>query len=174
MTWLRRNRWSLVAVAVLTPVAFLVSLSSGWWDYVEAENGRAIPVQGSNTVEYGGAQFSLLEWHAFDSLTQAGQSASLLPGTSLVTATIGIRPGQLSPFCDVELTDTSARRTWPEAGYSDADFSIADDAESYCDSTATEPYRLQVYFVVPDDAADHPVLRLSVSDELHAFLAFAL
>ncbi len=172
--WLKANRWYLIAVAVLLPAAFLVALSSDWWDYVEEQEGHAIPVQGSAPVDYAGAQFSLLEWHAFDSTTQAGQAANLLPGTSLVTATVGVRPDSSAPFCSVELTDASGQRSWPEAGYSDADFDIAGGTESYCSTEATEPYRVQVYFVVPDDATDAPVLRLAVRDEYPAFLAFEL
>lgn len=173
-SWLRVNRLYLVALAVLVPAALLVALSTDWWRYVEAENGEPIVVSGSQTVEYAGSQFSLLEWHSFSSQTNAGQEASLIPGTSLVSATIGIRPGELAPFCSFELRDTAGARSWPEADFTDVDYEIADDVENYCDSSATEPYRVQVYFVVPDEAATQPQLRLSVNDAYPAFLLFEL
>ncbi len=174
MTWFTRNRFSLVALAVLLPAAFLVALSTDWWSYVEAETGRPIEVSGTETVDYAGARFSLLEWHSFDAQTDAGEDAGLLPGTTLVTAMIGVRPGDPAPFCDFELTDTDGSRSWPEASYPDADFTIDGSAESYCDSSAVGAYTVQVYFVVPDDAAENPKLALRVNDALPDFLLFLL
>lgn len=174
MTWLRSNRWYLVALAVLLPAAFFVALSTDWFRYVENENGRPIEVRGFDSVEYAGATFSMLEHKAITADSDAGVAAGLLPGTSLVSATVRVRPGESAPFCDVELTDTSGERSWPEASFSDADFDTAADAESYCSTDAEEPYKLQVFFVVPDDAAEHPRLELRVLDSQPDFLVFLL
>lgn len=174
MTWFKLNRWYLVSLAVLVPAALLVALSASWWSYLESAVGKPIAVRGSETVEYAGAEWSLLEWHSFSADTDAGEAAALLPGTTLVTATLGVRPGASPPSCDVELTDTAGDRSWPEAGYTEADFDIADSAQDYCDSSAEGPYTVQFVFVVPDDAADHPRLRLSTLDQLPVLLSFEL
>lgn len=174
MSWLKTNRWYLVALAVLAPAALLIALSAARWSYVESANGRPISVSGSETVDYAGAEWSLLEWHSFSAQTDAGRAAALLPGTTLVTATLGVRPGANPPSCDVELTDTAGERSWPESSYTEADFEIADSAQDYCDSSAEGPYKVQFVFVVPDDAADHPRLRLSVLDQLPTLLSFEL
>jgi hypothetical protein len=160
MTWLRHNRWYLIAVAVLLPVAIVVALSSGYFAYLESRDGRQTIVVGNTTVEYSGAQWSLLEWHSFSSDSDAGLAAELLPGTSLVTATIGVRPGDVPPGCLVELADASDTRRWDQASFLDTTFEIVDGAEGYCSTTAEGPYKLQVFFVVPDDALGDMRLRL--------------
>lgn len=174
MRWFARNRWYLAALAALIPAAIVVSLSAGWFGYAEAQRGRPTIVEGTATVDYAGAQWSLLEWHAFDASSNAGKAAGLLAGTSIVTATVGVTPGAEPPSCAVDLLDSVGYRSWNEAGYSDADFEISDDAQSYCDSSAPRPYKLQVFFLVPADATERPQLRLSVLTLLPDTLLFQL
>lgn len=174
MTWLRTNRWYLVALAVLLPAAFLVALSTDWWRYAEGENGRPVEVQGNDSVEYAGATFSMLKAETFAADSDEGVEAGLLRGTSLVSTTLLVTPGKEAPFCEVVLTDSLGNQTWPEASSSDASFYAADGTESYCSTDATEPYRLQVYFVVLSEAAEHPRLELRVFDALPDFLVFRL
>lgn len=174
MTWLKSNRWALLALVVLAPAALVVALSAGWFDYVEQQNGRPIRAVAGQTVEYGGSQFSLLESYRVDADTDRGQAAGLRPGTTLVSATIGVTPGAEPPSCSVELTDASGERRWAEATFADADVTNADGTESYCSTDAEGPYRLQVFFVVPDDAAEAPELRFSRLDLLPDLVLFEL
>ena len=95
-----------------------------------------------------------------DASTDRGQSVGLREGTTLISATIGVRPGAEPPSCTVELVDAAGVRTWDEADSTDADVSAAEGTETYCSTDATEPYRVQVFFVVPDDAARDARLRL--------------
>lgn len=172
--WLTRNRWYLAALAVLLPAAFLVAASTDWFRYAEAQAGHPIAVQSGQSVEYAGATFSMLASDTIAAESEAGVGANLVQGTSLVTATLQVDPGSKPPFCDVQLTDTAGDRRWPEALYRDADFAITEDAESYCSTEAEGPYKLQVYFVVPSGAAEHPRLELRVTDSLPDFLVFNL
>lgn len=174
MTWLRANRWYLVALAVLVPVALLVALDAGWFRYVEQENGRPIAAVAGQTIEYGGSQFSLIESYRVSADTDRGEAAGLRPGTTLVSATIGVIPGDEPPSCEVELTDASGDRRWGEATYADADVTNADGTENYCSPDAEGPYRVQVFFVVPDDAAEAPKLRFYRLDLLPSLILFEL
>ncbi len=161
MTWLRRNRWYVVALAVLLPVALVVALDAGWFRYLENRDGRPVAiVPAGETVDYSGAAWSLLESYSVDASTDRGQSVGLREGTTLISATIGVRPGAEPPSCTVELVDAAGVRTWDEADSTDADVSAAEGTETYCSTDATEPYRVQVFFVVPDDAARDARLRL--------------
>jgi len=172
--WLRSNRWYLAALAALVPAAILVALNAGWFAYVEGETGQPIVVDGSETVEYSGAKWALLEWRAVAAGTDAGEEADLLPGTTLITATIGVRPGEAAPACTVQLTDAAGIRSWDEAGFDETSYEVRSDSENYCDSNATEPYKLEVFFVVPDDAAADARLTLQSPDEYPALLVFEL
>lgn len=160
MTWLRSNRWYLVAVAVLLPVALFVALEAGWFRYVENRDGRPIVASAGETVDYAGAQWSLLESYSVDSETDRGQEAGLRPGTTLVSATVGVRPGAEPPSCMFELTDASGDREWDQAALADADVTNAAGTETFCLSDAEDPYRVQVFFVVPDEAAHDMRLRV--------------
>ncbi|MGX5681216.1 hypothetical protein [Schumannella luteola] len=174
MSWLRSNRWGLLALAILAPVALLVALGAGWFEYVEQENGRPVVAAAGDTVEYGGSEFSLLESYRVDADSDRGQAAGLRPGTTLISATIGVTPGSEPPSCSVELTDASGERRWAEATFADADVTNADGTESYCSTDAEAPYRLQVFFVVPDDAAAAPKLRFYRLDLLPDLILFEL
>lgn len=173
MNWVTQNRWYLVAVGILLPVALVIALDAGWFRYVESRDGRPVAIAtAGETVEYRGAQWSLLESYSVDAASDRGQAVGLRPGTSLVSATIGVRPGAEPPACTFELTDSTGARTWDEADAADADVTTGDDVESYCSTDATEPYRVQVFFVVPDDAVRDARLRvydLTVYPELILF-----
>lgn len=174
MTWWRSNRWYLLAVAVLLPVALFVALDAGWFRYEEGRTGRPIPAVAGETVDYAGAQWSLLESYVVDSESDRGEDAGLRPGTSLVSVTIGVRPGDPAPPCTLELVDAAGTRTWDEAGYQDGDFAPADGVEDYCSTDATDPYRVQQFFVVPDDAAEGLRLRLYSLELLPELILFPL
>lgn len=167
------NRRYLIALAVLVPAAILAAMSSDWFRYQEFLRGEPIAAVAATPVEYAGGEFTLLEWHSFDSSTQAGQAASLLEGTELVTATFAVVPPSDGFFCETSLVAADGRE-WREASFSDADFEIASDAEGYCLSDSVDPFTLQVYYVTPKGAVDGATLRISVSSEAPAFLAFAL
>jgi hypothetical protein len=152
-----------------------VTLNAGFFGYLSDSEGEPIVVDGSQTVEYAGAQWSLLEWYSFDAESDAGASAGLLPGTALISTTLGVRPGEGEPpSCTLELEDASGERTWRTADYDESDFEHRDGTEETCLSDATEPYRLQVHFVVPDDAVEGARLRLFDGDLLPRLLLFPL
>lgn len=168
--WARANRWYLVALAVLVPAAILVSLHAGYWEYLEGRDGRPVAVTSGEPVDYSGATWTLTDWQAYPADSAEGQDASLFPGTTLLAATVDVEPGTVGPGCSVELLDASGERVWQTASYDLAVYERAEDTIDYCDSEAEEPYRLQVHFVIPDDAVEGARLRLWSSDSLPALL----
>jgi hypothetical protein len=172
-TWWRRNRWFLVALAVIVPAAVLVALSDGWFSYAEMEQGRATVVASGESGDYAGATWSVTDAGAIAADTDAGESIGLLPGTSLVVVTLEVEPGDEPPSCTLELEDAVGTRLWDPATY-DVDVSADDDAETYCPTDAEGPYTLQTWFVVPDDAVKDSRLRLSTLDGLPELLLFEL
>jgi len=172
LTWARSNRWYLIALAILVPAAILVALHAGYWEYLEGRDGRPVAVTRDEPVAYSGATWTLTEWSAVDARSAEGTEAGLLPGTSLLAATLDVEPGDAGLGCTVELTDAAGERIWQDAPYDLADYERDDDTIDYCDSSAEEPYRLQVHFVVPDDAVEGARLRLWSSDALPALLLF--
>ena len=174
MSWMLQNRWYLVALAVIAPLAVLVALGAGWFAYAEAESGRPIPVGENETVAFAGAEWTVTDAGSIASDTSAGESIGLLPGTSLVIVTLEVSPGEEPPDCTLELTDASGARQWHPATYSDVDVEADENAETYCSTTAEGPYTLQSWFVVPEDAASGARLRLTNGDAEPEFLLFTL
>ena len=174
MTWFRQNRWYLAALAVLLPGALVVSATTDLIPFLQSD-GTRIPVKAFDTVEYMGMEWSMVEHRSFDWSTEAGERAGLLEGTALVTATFAIDPGEVPTSCSFVLIDHDRIREWDDSGYGDADFEIAEDAEAYCDTEAEGPYRVQVYFIVPEEAAEGGFIEVRDSALLSkSYLEFAI
>lgn len=174
-TWITQNRWYLIACAVLVPAALVTASTVGLFPYLESVNGDRVPVRAFESAEYGSASYTMLEHHSFDWTTQAGQRAGLLEGTELVTVTLSVEPGG-GEFtgCEFTLFDHDRERQWDPASAADADFEIAADARDYCLSDEVEPYRVQVFFVVPAGAARGASLELNYFLLEPRVLSFAL
>lgn len=176
-SWLRRNRWYLVAIVVLVPLVMLAAMSADWFPYQDRVNGRPIPVADGDNVEYSGARWSLDNSFVVSSRSEAGRSAELPDNTELVVASVRIDPsgaGGKSPSCTVQLKDRDGERTWNTAQSREASVSIDEGASSACDSTRLDSYLLQVIFLVPEGAGEGTHLIIETPDELPEFLSLAL
>ncbi|MDH6180621.1 hypothetical protein M2152_000803 [Microbacteriaceae bacterium SG_E_30_P1] len=174
MTWLQRERWYLVALVVVAPLAVLVALSAGWFSYVEREEGRVVRVEREADVQYAGATWSVTGAGVLSSSDEAAEGLGLVDGTSLVFVELRVEPGSAAPDCTLRLIDASDTRHWNPASYADVDLEADEDAETYCSPDAVAPYTLQSWFVVPDDAVDDARLQLSARDSLPELLDFDL
>lgn len=172
--WWKSNRWFLLALVVIAPAAFLVTLSAGWFGYVEETEGSPVEVPSGETADYAGATWKVTDSGSLAADTEAGEGIGLLPGTSLVVATLEVEPGSTPPLCALELEDATGSRVWDPATSSDVDVTADADAETNCASDAEGPYTLQTWFVVPDDAVKDSRLRLSSLDSLPELLLFEL
>ena len=172
-TWLTQNRWYLVACAVLVPAALVTASTVSLAPYLQYESGDRVAVAPFESAVYGGATYTLLEHHSFDWTTEAGERAGLLEGSELVTATVSVTPGD-GEFtgCEFTLFDHDRERQWDPSSTADADFET--DVPDYCLSDAVDPYRVQVFFVVPVGAAGGAFLELSHFTLLPRSLSFAL
>lgn len=161
-SWITQNRWYLVACAVLVPAALLTASTVGLFPYLASVNGERVPVRAFEPVEYGSSTYTMLEHHSFDWRTQAGANAGLLEGTELVTVTLSVEPnGGEFTGCEFTLVDRDRERQWKPATTSDAAYEIAADARDYCLSDEVDPFRVEVFFVVPAGAARGASLELS-------------
>lgn len=174
-SWTKQNRWYLLACAILVPAALVIASTVGFIPYLESESGQRIPVQSFVSAEYGSATYTMLEHHSFDWTTQAGENAGLLEGTELLTVTLGVTPGG-GEFtgCEFTLFDNDRERQWDPASTYDADFATAAGTEEFCSSDAVDPYRLEVFFVVPAGASRDGFLELSYFTLQPSALSFEL
>jgi hypothetical protein len=176
-SWLKKNRWYLVAIAVLVPLAMLAAMSTDWFAYQERVNGRPIPVADGDNVEYSGARWSLDNSFVVTARSEGGRSAGLPDNTELVVASVRIDPSDSegeSPSCTVQLTDRDGQRTWDPAQSREVSVSIDQGASSGCDSTRLDSYLLQVVFLVPEGAGEGSHLIIETPDGLPEVLSLAL
>lgn len=174
-SWIRQNRWYLVACAVLVPASLVTASTVGLIPYLESVNGDRVSVRPFESAEYGSSSYTMLEHHSFDWTTQAGRAAGLLEGTELVTVTLSVEHiGGDFTGCEFTLFDKDRERQWDAASTADADFEIAADARDYCVSDETDPYRVEVFFVVPAGAAKGASLQVSYFLLEPRVLTFAL
>ncbi len=164
MSWLRRNRWSLPAAAVLLVVAVLVALSVEFFPSL-GDRERVIDVAAGSAAHYGGGTVRLVSRHAY-----TGARYAVPDGTVLIVATIEIdprrRPAKGASLCDATLVQPTAAgdRSWSSGYGGGTGYSPPSSAELNCDFERGPAYRLTAVFLVPETARDAQ-LRFSAPDQ---------
>jgi len=163
--WWRRNGLGLAALVVLLPTTVAVTSWNGWTALFAERPTIAVDESPSETFTYGAA-----EWRLVDAARgRPQQSRTPLPeGMQLVVAQVEVTPtGAQSPGCTIELVERATGRIFTDdafAGYWDA----SADTTTTCSSEQTEPYVVEVPFMVPEDTGDVS-LTIAVVSELPAF-----
>lgn len=160
--WWRVNRWSLLALVAILPIAAYAVLVP-----------RAIPYQDSrpvyeehalgDTVSYGGADFTLT-------------SLDVLPGwrydtgseTDLVVAIITVDvTDPRESTCDVRLVQSveGVERSWNDDLFA-GDYDVPDEAETLCSLSEAGEYELQQLYVVPRGVVTDPAVEVTLQEEL--------
>lgn len=170
-SWWRSNAVALVALAVVLPTTAAVTTVNEWWDYYSGRPAQA--------VEVGpGAETSFADATWLDArLTRRsdGTDLDIPPGTKLLVATIDVEidPGDPPLGCTLTLREaTGAQRQWGSAALDPFGWRTSEGMAGICSSEATEPYTVEVPFVLPDDARGPYTIDMSVGEELPRFLRF--
>jgi hypothetical protein len=156
--WLRRNRWFLLALVLLVPAAFVVSLIPRYFPYLETQP-VAIDVPLGEVVRYSGADVQLTDLEVLD-----GTAWNAPAGADVVVATFSIDVVDPPEVANCAITVVApidgVEREWNEA--SDVgDYDVPDYFETYCDLSEVGRYHLQVTFVVPHGEVPDPTIVLS-------------
>ncbi|MEO5534388.1 MAG: hypothetical protein ABIR17_04575 [Pseudolysinimonas sp.] len=158
MTWLRRNRWFLVALAVLIPAALVVSLIPRFFPYLENQPA-VIDVARGLDERYSGANVKLTDLEVLD-----GEALNAPAGSDVVVATfaIDVVDPPASSVCTVTLVAPidGVEREWDEA-IASSDYEVPDEFEKYCDLSEARRYHLQLVFYVPRGEVPDPAIRFT-------------
>lgn len=176
MTWLKSNRWYLLAIVVVGTFAMLAAMSTDWFAYEERVNGRPVSVQPGETVDYARSAWTLEDSFIVPASSPAGKSAELLEGTELVIASIRVNPSAVGgdgSSCTLTLQDRDGVRTWDQARGSDTTVEVDPGATDYCNSDP-ETYLLQAMFIVPEGAGEGAKLLVETFGEAPRLLSFSL
>lgn len=179
-SWLRLNWLPLTLVAVLLPLTLAVTLWNEWRGYLEFGASQAIEVDATDTVEYAGTEWTVVQVSRFGAETEAGKAAGLPEATELVRAIIAATPLVLdedgrSPHCSMRLLELDgAGRSWDDAFLAPLDYRIDDEHEFGCTSAVTEPYRIEVFFAVPEGTSESLAITLEVNEQLPRYLQLQL
>lgn len=162
-TWLRANRWFLIALAVLIPAAFVVSLIPRFLPYL-GDQPRPEHVELGDVVRYSGADIQLTQLEVLD-----GQTVNAPAGADVVVATFSIDVVDPPEFtiCDVTLVsdENGVEREWKSELFV-GDYDIPDYFEMSCDLSEVGRYHLQVVFAVPHGEVLDPDVQVTSSDAL--------
>jgi hypothetical protein len=172
MSWMRENRWWLVALAVLVPASIVAALWPLWFDYQERINGPVQRAEQGELVEYAGSQWRLDEWKYVLSTSAEGDDLELPVGTQLVAVLVTIEPGDPAPSCTAVLVDDTNDRWWRESVGSAPDFASASDPSNSCDTDATGLYQVVFTWIVPAEVGRSGAVELSVFDAAPLVLRF--
>ena len=158
-SWWRRNRWPVVALAVLLPGTVILTTSSEWFDYQNGLYSHAVVVAEGESAVYGGTRFRVDDTVIVHGGTDGGDELELDPDLDLVVAVLDVTPGdEPSDSCTLQISATSPghpeRRTWNANVDLPRQFPSTGDSQTTCSDTEGEPYRLVVAATIPSGAAE--------------------
>jgi hypothetical protein len=158
-SWWRRNRWPLLALAVLLPGTLIVTTSSEWFDYQNGLYSHAVTVPDGESEVYGGMEFRVDDTVLVRGDTDEGDELELDPDLDLIVAILQVTPGdEPVASCTLLIAATSPerpqRRTWNANVDLPRQFPSTGDSQTTCADSEGEPYRLVVAATVPSGAAE--------------------
>lgn len=171
--WAWRRRWALIALVVIVPASIVVTLSVDWFDYVRLTSSDGARVAPGDTGTYAGVDYTLVDVETIQADSAQGEELGALPGTAVVVARVHVDSTDADPdarSCRLLLiaAGPGGDRVW-DTGQSDVYIPSSDDTVGYCtfpdpdDPLEEDPavFDYEAVFVVPSDAADAAVLRVS-------------
>jgi hypothetical protein len=158
-SWWRRNRWPVLALAVLLPGTVILTTSSEWFDYQNSLYSHPVTVSKGESGVYGGAKFRVDDTVIVRGDTDEGDDLELDPELDLIVAILEVTPGDDAvASCTLQISAASPehpeRRSWNANVDLPPLFPSSTDTETSCSDTEGEPYRLVVAATVPSGAAD--------------------
>ncbi|SMQ68235.1 hypothetical protein SAMN06295943_1670 [Agreia sp. VKM Ac-1783] len=158
-SWWRRNRWPVLALAVLLPGTVILTTSSEWFDYQNGLYSHAVTVPDGQSAVYGGAEFRVDDTVLVRGGTEGGDELELDPDMDLIVAVLEVTPGKdLVDSCNLTISATSPahpeKRTWNANVDLPRKFPPTGDSQTTCSDSQGEPYRLVVAATVPSGAAE--------------------
>jgi len=183
--WWKSNRVALLGIAVLLPVTLGAIYANEWGRYNAINPTSPIDVTARETVDFGGANWTLEGSRSITSVTEEGREAGLPVDTVLHVVTFEVDPYEFtideftserrSAYCQLQLVEADgAQRTWSTATFSPISYTRSDGVEGSCWSENTEQYTVEAIFVVPRDASDNLVMTLDPGTERPNYLRFTL
>jgi hypothetical protein len=187
VTWVRRNRWALLALAVLVPGAVLAAVSIDVFDYYGPQQHHPRIVAKGDPARYTpdfaqeddhgepivwpsgprpAATLTLTDYTVVAADSDTGREVGLLPGTEAVAALIHVDARDLNEYaygCEAILTapGPQGERTWEQASYADIDYTPGDGLKQDCYLADGGQYDWEAVFVVPEGVGD--IATLSVT-----------
>ena len=161
--WLVRNRWFLIGLVVLIPVAVVVSMLPRFIPHLE-RSPHPVYISRGEVVTYSGSDIELRALAVLDGTTWNAPA-----GADVVVATLAIEvndPSQTYCVVTVVSTEHGVEREWDSELFSDSDYQISDNYSQNCDLTAAGSYELQMTFLVPHGEVAEPFVQLSSSSAL--------
>ncbi|WP_309128182.1 hypothetical protein [Microbacterium sp.] len=171
-SWWRRNRWALLAIAVLAPVT---AIAIGWhewhgWYGYGARPYMPVVAEEKESLELADATWGPVRSAEIDDLS----GLDVPGGTMVIAAAIPVDPEVEGVACATpELVQQSTGRTWRPVR-SEIGLGYDADEPSTCLSTETTPYELVVAFVLPDDVEGPFWVDVAPSSTAGAFVRFRI
>lgn len=182
MSWLRRNRWALLALVILVPAAVAAAMSISLFRYYadlqhdpvvvpEGETGEFVPTRPGAGDELPvpvgePAEFTMDSYVVVPWDTDVGREVGLLEGSEAVSVLIevdatGMPEGTFSCSAILVAPGPQGERVWPMASGSDLDYYPSGDIEANCSLSQGSAFTWEAVFVVPEGVGEDAELYIS-------------
>lgn len=157
--WLRREGPAVVLVVAFGLAAVAWTLRLEWREYRDARPTDVTSAAPGEQAVLEGTGYALTESRVVPGDSERGEELEVAPDAALVVVTVEVEPvadrEEEPSSVRLRLLDPSGDGTrWDTASYTDTSWSPPDRFESYVDTEATEPYAVQLGYVVPADRTD--------------------
>ncbi|KQW06164.1 hypothetical protein ASC66_06410 [Leifsonia sp. Root4] len=149
--WWRRNRWGLLGVIVLLPIGLAAIFADSWLGYFESRPSRAVVAGAEEAVQMPTAAFETIASARLPADTPG--AVDMPAGTELVLARLAVTPATAGVLCEITLAAVDGVGEWRPIGAGEYGWSPEEGlANGACDSARTEPYSVDLAFLVPQTA----------------------
>ncbi len=164
--WLRREALAVVLALALATAAVAWTLRLDWRPYQDARPTDVARAAAGDQAVLEGTGFTVTGSEVLPGDSKKGTRLEVAEDAALVVVSLEVEPG-VDPDAEpgsprLRLLDPDGEETrWDTASFTATSWSPPDRFETYVDPEATEPYALQVGYVVPADAVDGLELEVS-------------
>jgi hypothetical protein len=171
--WLRRNLWTVIALAVLGTASTLYAFAFDWRAYQDRRPTQPVDVARGDTGTLGAATFRLLDVVYLQGDSDGGRRYDVAEGTDVLIADVEVTPDPGGTdedyvICDIYLHAPSpdGEREWWSTTTNPTTYPEPESNPFSCQMGYGPAYTIRLYFTVPVGGAEGGYLSVTSPEEL--------
>lgn len=171
--WVRRNVWTIVALAVLGTASVVYAFAFDWRDHQNRNPTQPVDVPRGEVGTLGAATFQVEEIVYLEGDSDDGRRYGVAEGTDVLIAGVRVTPDPEGTeddyvICDIYLHAPSpdGEREWWASTSNPTSYPGGEDNPFSCQMGYGPEYLIRLYYTVPAGGAEGGYLQVTSPEEL--------